>query len=152
VLKNVVIEGAPQTSDAPTDAELALSRMHELSADLVGCAILDGAGRVLAASGEAERWQDAAGSFLTAADEAGDEPVLQAHVATENGEVFALRHGQHAMVAITERFTLSSLVTCDMREILRDLEASTPEETGLGTTARRRVREAADEPVIEEEL
>ncbi len=52
---------------------------------------------------------------------AGEEPVEQVHVATEQGEVFALRHAGLAAVAVTERFALASLMFFDMRSTLRDL-------------------------------
>ena len=96
-----------------------------MSADLRGCALLDSAGRVLAATGEAERWQAAASDLLAAADEAGDEPASHVHVATEDGEAFAVREGGLAMVAVTERFTLASLMIFDMRAVLRDLARET---------------------------
>jgi len=68
---------------------------------------------VYAASGE-ER-------LRAAADAAGSEPAARAHVATEDGEAFALRHGGLAIVAVAERFTLASLMLFDMRAVLRDL-------------------------------
>ena len=49
------------------------------------------------------------------------EPVEQVHIATEQGEVFALRHAGLAAVAVTERFALASLMFFDMRSTLRDL-------------------------------
>ena len=36
-------------------------------------------------------------------------------------EAFAVREGDLAMVAVTERFTLASLMIFDMRAVLRDL-------------------------------
>ena len=92
-----------------------------MSADLRGCAILDRAGQVLAATGDGERWAAAAAGFLDAADAARDEPVTHVHVATEDGEAFAVRHDGLAMVAVAERFTLASLMIFDMRAVLRDL-------------------------------
>jgi len=103
------------------DAERALVRMREMSADLRGCAILDSAGTVLAATGDPERWGEAASALLAAADAARGEPVVRAHVATDDGEAFALREGPLAMVAATDRFTLASLMLFDMRAVLRDL-------------------------------
>jgi hypothetical protein len=105
------------------DAERAVRRLEEMAADLRGCAILDPGGAVLAASGEVERWRDAAVGLFTAADEARGEPAEHVHVATEDGEVFAVRHRGLAMVAVTERFTLASLISWDMRTVLRELVA-----------------------------
>ena len=104
-------------------AEDAVARLGEMSADLRGCAILDGQGRALAASGDLEPWASAGGALLAAADAAGDEPATHVHVATEEGEAFAVRHEGLAMVAVADRFTLASLMIFDMRAVLRDLHA-----------------------------
>lgn len=101
-----------------------MARLREMSADLRGCAVLGSDGEVLAASGHPERWQEAAAVALGAADLAGDEPAQRLHVATEEGEVFAVRHSGLAMVAVTERFTLASLMLFDMRTLLRELAAA----------------------------
>jgi hypothetical protein len=117
---------------APGEAEAAtaIARMREMSTDLRGCAILGADGRVLAATGEAERWGHAAADLLAAADAARGEPAARAHVATADGEVFALREGGLAMVAVANRFTLASLMLFDMRAILRDLAAGRPGGAG----------------------
>jgi hypothetical protein len=117
--------GAPETRPAlerpsPAEAALAVARMREMSTDLRGCAVLDASSDLLAASGE-DRWADVAGAFLAAADAAGGEPAAAAHVATEDGEAFAVRHGPLAMVAVADRFALASLMLSDMRNVLRDL-------------------------------
>jgi hypothetical protein len=104
-------------------AEAALAYLSEMSPDLRGGAILAGDGRVLAASDQPSRWRDDAASLFEVADGAGEEPVEQVHIATEQGEVFALRHAGLAAVAVTERFALASLLFFDMRSILRDLAA-----------------------------
>jgi hypothetical protein len=92
-----------------------------MSPDVRGCAILDADGRALAASGDADSWGSAGAALLAAADAAGPEPATHVHVATEDGEAFGLRHEGMAMVAVTERFTLASLMLFDMRAVLRDL-------------------------------
>lgn len=105
-------------------AEGALAYLAEMSPDLRGGAILAGDGTVLAASsGHPDRWREDAAALLDVADRAGDEPVEQVHIATEQGEVFALRHAGLATVAVTERFALASLLFFDMRSVLRDLAA-----------------------------
>lgn len=105
-------------------AEHALAYLTEMSADLRGAAILDSRGRVLAAAGEPDRWGEDCAALFEVADRAGGEPVEQVHIATQQGEVFALRHAGLAAIAVTERFTLSSLMFFDMRSVLRDLAAS----------------------------
>jgi predicted regulator of Ras-like GTPase activity (Roadblock/LC7/MglB family) len=113
---------AAATEVAPGDAaEAALAFLAEMSPDLRGAAILDASGAVLAARGDPDRWREDARVLLDVADRAGGEPVEQVHVATEQGEVFALRHDGLAAVAVTERFALASLMFFDMRATLRDL-------------------------------
>jgi hypothetical protein len=102
-------------------AETAVARLREMSADLRGCALLGADGEVLAATGDRESWGAAAAELLAAADGAGDQPASHVHVATEDGEAFAVRHEELAMVAVAERFTLTSLMFFDMRAVLRDL-------------------------------
>jgi predicted regulator of Ras-like GTPase activity (Roadblock/LC7/MglB family) len=102
-------------------AEVALAYLAEMSPDLRGAAILDSAGAVLAASGRPERWREDVAALFDVADRADEEEVEQVHVATEQGEVFALRHAGLAAVAVTERFALASLLFFDMRSVLRDL-------------------------------
>jgi len=104
-------------------AEGALAYLTEMSPDLRGGAILGSDGTVLAASGRGDRWGEDAAALLDVADRAGDEAVEQVHIATEQGEVFALRHAGLTAVAVTERFALASLFFFDMRSVLRDLAA-----------------------------
>jgi len=110
--------------DAPSlpDAASAVAYLEEISRELRGCAILNKEGdEVLAASGDAEDWAEAGQELLTAADAAGDEPVAYAHVATGDGEAFCVREGDYVAVAVTERFTLASLMVFDIRNALRRL-------------------------------
>jgi hypothetical protein len=86
-----------------------------------GGAILDQAGDVIASGGEPSDWGAATKELMEAADRAGPDPAEQVHVATEEGEVFALRHAGLTAVAVTERFVLASLMAFDMRSVLRDL-------------------------------
>ncbi|HMJ72425.1 MAG TPA: hypothetical protein VK471_03555 [Solirubrobacterales bacterium] len=102
-------------------AEGALAYLAEMSLDLRGAAILGEGGAVLAASDRPERWREDAAALFEVADRAGNEPVEQIHIGTEQGEVFALRHAGLAAVAVTERFALASLTFFDLRALLRDL-------------------------------
>jgi predicted regulator of Ras-like GTPase activity (Roadblock/LC7/MglB family) len=112
---------AVTTETVPGDpAEAALAFLTEMSTDLRGAAIVAENGDVLAAAGDPERWCEDAAALFAVAD-AGGEPVEQIHVATEQGEVFALRQDGLAAVAVTERFALASLMFFDMRSTLRDL-------------------------------
>lgn len=105
---------------SPTAAKAAIARFQALSAEIRGCAIL-GPNGILAATGEHENWVGPAAELLAAADSAAGGTVSHAHVATEEGEAYALRQAGLAMVAVTDRFTLASLVLADMRAALRDL-------------------------------
>ena len=102
-------------------AEAAVARLTEMSPDLRGCAVLDGEGRARAASGDPGAWATAGAALMAAADEADGEPASHVHVATEDGEAFAVRHEGLVMVAVAERFTLASLMIFDIRAVLRDL-------------------------------
>ena len=113
---------APAATLAPGgSAEAALAFLTEMSPDLRGAAILAADGAVLAASGEPERWREDAAALFAVADGAEGEAVEQVHVATEQGEVFALRHEGYAAVVVSERFALASLLFFDMRSTLREL-------------------------------
>jgi hypothetical protein len=124
--------------EAPTraDAEAAIARLRSMASDLRGCAILGPDGEAIAATGELERWGRAAAELLAAADAAADEPATKVHVATEEGEAFAVREHGIALVAVAERFTLASLVIFDMRAVLRDLvRAGSPQLAASGRRA-----------------
>lgn len=99
----------------------AVALLGERIPDLRGCALLR-EGRVLAATGERRPWGRAARSLLEATDRADSAAAEHVHVATEDGEAFAVRRGDLAMVVVTERFTLASLVVFEMRALLRELE------------------------------
>jgi hypothetical protein len=106
-------------------AAAAVARLGEMSVDLRGCAILDARGSVLAATGDPAAWAEGARELWAAADSAGDADAGHVHVATEGGEVFAVRQGSLSAIAVTERFTLASLMLFDMRSVLRDLAGAT---------------------------
>jgi predicted regulator of Ras-like GTPase activity (Roadblock/LC7/MglB family) len=129
------VPDAAATAPAPADAEATLAFLTEMSPDLRGGAILTGDGTVLAASGEAAAWAEEAVNLLRVADAAGDEPVEQVHVATQAGEVFALRAHGFAAVTVTERFALASLTFFDMRSALRELAGGSGAERGSAAGA-----------------
>lgn len=111
-------------------AAAALEFLGEMSPDLRGAAILGPEGEVLAASGEeTERWEEDAAALFAAADGAEEAPVEQVHIATEQGEVFAVRNAGLAAVAVTDRFALASLLLFDMRSMLRELADPTKAAT-----------------------
>jgi predicted regulator of Ras-like GTPase activity (Roadblock/LC7/MglB family) len=116
------VSDAAATEVAPGDsAQAALAFLTEMSPDLRGAAILAADGTVLAAASEPGRWREDAAALFAAADAADPEAAEQIHVATEQGEVFALRHAGLAAITVTERFALASLMFFDMRSTLREL-------------------------------
>lgn len=119
-----------EMSDLESAAQ-SLDRLIELSPEMRGGAILD-SGTTLAASGELDEWGEAATELLSAAE--ADEPFEQIHIATEAGEVFAVREGSMTAVSVTERFVLASLMAFDMRATLRDLAAGVANGAGEGKT------------------
>jgi predicted regulator of Ras-like GTPase activity (Roadblock/LC7/MglB family) len=122
-------DAAPVAPPSGESAEAALAFLAEMSPDLRGAAILGSKGEVLAATGEEpERWADDAAALFTAADAAEGTPVEQVHIATEQGEVFAIRNAGLTAVTVTERFALASLMLFDMRSTLRQL--ATPSFSG----------------------
>lgn len=122
-------DAAATDSVSADSARAALAYLAEMSTDMRGGALLDQGGAVLAATGDADRWQEDCRALFEIADRAGAEPVEQVHIATEQGEVFALRQGGLAAVTVTERFALASLMFFDMRSVLREL-VTAGEESG----------------------
>jgi hypothetical protein len=108
------------TGPMASEAEFAAARFRSLSDEIRGCAILGPRG-VLAATGDLEAWAAPAAEMLAAADAAAGGNSSHAHVATEEGEAYVVRLAGLAMVAVTDRFTLASLVLADMRATLREL-------------------------------
>jgi len=125
VTVGIFAEMADASTAAPPSGEsaaAALEFLAEMSPDLRGAAILGPGGEVLAATeGDEGRWEDDAAALFAAADEAEGEPVEQVHIATEQGEVFAIRNAGLAAVSVTERFALASLMLFDLRSALRQL-------------------------------
>ncbi|MFL5898051.1 MAG: hypothetical protein ACJ76D_06255 [Solirubrobacterales bacterium] len=119
-------------------ATAALAFLSEMSPDLRGAAVLGPSGEVLAASGEEPgRWGEDAAALFAAADAAEGVAVEQVHVATEQGEIFAIRNQGLAAVSVTDRFALASLMLFDMRSMLRELARSTANFGPPGRTKPR---------------
>jgi predicted regulator of Ras-like GTPase activity (Roadblock/LC7/MglB family) len=130
-------DAAAATAPDEESAEAALAFLTEMSPDLRGAAILGPEGEVLAATGEEpERWREDAAALFAAADAAEEVPVEQVHIATEQGEVFAIRNAGLAAVTVTDRFALASLMLFDMRSTLRRLASSNFGPPG-GTRSRK---------------
>ena len=98
------------TADLTPDQ--ALERLGKLSSDVRGAVVLDASGDLLAGSEELGR--DAA-ALMRATEAAAIE------VADERGAVYAVRSGEHAIVALTARPALAALVLYDLRAVLAGL-------------------------------
>jgi hypothetical protein len=105
---------------APADAAAAVARLGE-SAGVRACAVLGRDGELLAASADNDWVEQAERIWEAAADPSRPAP-LYVHVATDEGEVFAARDEDATIVAIADRFTLASLMLCDLRAALRELD------------------------------
>lgn len=111
---------------ATTEAapERVLERLREMGTDLRECAVLGPDGSLLAATAEAE-WEARIGELWQAAGDGPGEEPKQVHVATDEGEVFAVRTANGTtLAAVTPRFALESLMFCDLRAALRELDSA----------------------------
>jgi hypothetical protein len=102
----------PTTALTP---DSALTRLTELSAEIREAIVLDAAGNRLAGNAELA----AAAADLVAA--AGDSAAVE--VADERGAVYAVRDHRHAIVAVTVRPALPSLMFMDLRAVLAGLKS-----------------------------
>jgi len=98
------------TADLTPDQ--ALARLGELSSAVRDAVVLDAAGNLLAGSEELGR---NAAAFLRATEAAAIE------VADERGAVYAVRSGEHAIVALAARPALAALMFYDLRAVLAQL-------------------------------
>jgi hypothetical protein len=125
------------TSQAPDPAESArgpapgtplagsavrvLENLGELEPELRAAAVIGRDGATLASTGSEPEWSARAAELLGALDRAGGREIDSAHLATPSGEIFVVREGGLALVAVTGRFVLASLTSFDIRMALRDL-------------------------------
>jgi len=102
-------------SRQPLDPDAALQRLRALSPETRDAVVLDARGARLA--GSAELCGPAAELL-----EAVAAPAVE--VMTERGGVFAARSERHALVAVTTRQALGSVLLYDLRRVLADLEGA----------------------------
>ena len=101
-------------------AEDLVAGLIEGSGGLRACALVSPAGDVLAATAEAD-WAEQAERLWAAAADPVRGDAEHVHVAIDGGELFAVRGESATAVGIADRFSLASLVLCDLREALRRL-------------------------------
>jgi hypothetical protein len=107
---------------AASEARRLLSGLDQSSTGLRAAAVFGPGGEQLAATDDAD-WSARAAVLWSAADQGSEDPATQVHVGTEQGEVFAMRGHGASIVATSDRFALASLMMCDLRAVLRGLEA-----------------------------
>ncbi len=98
-----------------------VAELIEESAGLRSCAVIDEHGEVLAATDERAWAPQAERLWRAAADPAASDPAY-VHVAIDAGELFAVRDERFTVLGIADRFSLASLILCDLRAALRRLE------------------------------
>lgn len=103
-------------------ADVAAELIAE-SAGLRACAVIDPDGAVAAATADADWAAQSECLWAAAADPERPEPE-HVHVAVEGGEVFAVRGAHASVVGVADRFSLASLVLCDLRAALRRLDGT----------------------------
>jgi hypothetical protein len=106
---------------ARSEAESALREL-QAGSRIWGGAVLGERGELLAATGANEVWAEGAQSLMAVADAVGQVAVAHVHVATDEGEVYAVRGSTRTIVVVAPRFQLASLMLADMRASLRQLE------------------------------
>lgn len=112
----------PEMADVAVAARAALDYLAQLQPDLRGAAIFDADDSLLACDGDESAWRGAALDLLAAADSATEGRAAEAHIATPAGEVFIVSDDGGRLVAVSERLVLASLLTFDMRTVLRGLK------------------------------
>jgi len=110
------------TVAADSAADAAAELIAE-SAGLRACAVIGPAGDVLAATADGE-WAAQSERLWAAAVDPERPAPEHVHVAVEGGEVFAVRGGHASVIGIADRFSLASLLLCDLRAALRRLDGA----------------------------
>jgi hypothetical protein len=113
-----------EMADESSAARAALDYLGQLQPDLRGAAIFNADGRLLACDGGEDAWGAAGSALLAAIDEVAEAAAKESHIATATGEVFMVSGGGRRLVAVSERFVLASLLSFDMRTVLRGLGAA----------------------------
>lgn len=119
--------GRPVRGESPGHQGVAY--LAELEPELRAAAIFGPSGGLVECSvAAAPGFADAAARLISEVEAAGEEPIDSCHIASDDAEVFLVREAGMTLVAVADRFVLSSLMTYDIRMTLRDLLA----EASLG--------------------
>lgn len=112
----------PKMADEASAARSALDYLAQLQPGLKGSAIFARDGVLLACLGANSVWAERGAELLATLDSAVEDSVKEGHIATLSGEVFVQSGERHRLVAVAERFVLASLLSFDMRTVLRQVE------------------------------
>jgi hypothetical protein len=115
------MRGRQGVTAAADRADEVVAELIEESAGLRSCAVIDDGGETLAATDTREWAPQAERLWRAAADPDGADPAY-VHVAIDAGELFAVRDERFTVIGIADRFSLASLILCDLRAALRRLE------------------------------
>ncbi len=106
------------------------ARLCELSAAARTAVLLDAAGALVACSdpdaARAEALAASTRALLEAVDKAPGQPVEQVEAQVPGGAVFVSRTPRWTLAVVARRNALSSLMLCDLRAVLGELEGGTP--------------------------
>lgn len=120
------------------DAQQALADLTEVSSQIQAAVVFDDQGKVAGSThGEGAALAKAAADLLAAADElrAGDAPLTQLEVATEEGSVFVVRQEKATIAATTGANPTVGLVFYDLKSALRGVETAKKPAPRKRTTA-----------------
>lgn len=111
----------PEMADDASAARSALDYLAQLQPGLKGAAVFSAEDRLEAGDGSAAVWVEGGTALLAAIDEAVGGRAEEAHIATAAGEIFVQSRAGRRLVAVAERFVLASLLSFDMRTVLREI-------------------------------
>jgi predicted regulator of Ras-like GTPase activity (Roadblock/LC7/MglB family) len=109
------------------DAQQALADLTEISSQIETAVVFDETGKVagstLGDSGRADELARAAAELLAAAEgvKAGESPLIQLEVATDEGSVFVVRDGKTSIAATTASQPTVGLVFYDLKSALKNV-------------------------------
>ena len=123
------------------DAAAALADLTEISAQIEAAVVSDGAGNMLAATGDGDRLASAGRELLEAAEEDfGGRSVTKLEVALREGSVFVVRERGLVLVARTSPGVASALVLYDLGSCLQSID---PPKSAKKTRSRAKKEQAA---------
>ena len=124
------------------DAAAALADLTEISSQIEAAVVSDGAGKMLADTGDGDRLASAGRELLEAAEEdfGGRRSVTKLEVALREGSVFVVRERGLVLVARTSPGAASALVLYDLGSCLQSID---PPKSAKKTRSRAKKEQAA---------